>query len=169
MKRGSIAIILFILVALGQETYTITFDDIGIGTTHISPLSIVEKKTYFVLERTGIARVTIRLFYRGNIVVTLKINNTSKRIQREGTMEVYMRGNNTLQIEIVNTGLNDAVIYGNSTITIDFSCLRTRKKNATPELQLALLLSVVIPPILIAIVRRYIRGRESRGEEIVVV
>jgi len=148
-----VAIFMLLVAVLGQDMRVLTLSDMGIGDIHVDPLDTEVRTSYFPSSKTGIATINITIYSEGSIMVIVTINNASKRVDNGGALKVRIERNNTFTIKVINVGLKKAIVYGNSTIAVTFTSQEKTQRNIS-GFGLAFILSIVIPPVIIILVRR---------------
>lgn len=147
------------------------FYEIGLGDIRVGGLEHVERNATFQSQITGRVMLNITLYRKGSLTIKIAINNVSFSIVRTKTVLVVLHHTNMIKINVVNTGLDEGVIYGNSTITIISDQNQVSiTQNEFAELARTLFLpSIIIPPILLALYSRKTRVSEEEVDEAIII
>ena len=143
--RGLI-ILSIVLLTLGAPN-RITFDDIGIGSVTIEPLSTFQFSTIIKVNISGRIIINLAIHGFGNLQIAIKFDDTSISLSPNSNKSITMDTNGTLRFELraVNYGLSEAKIFGNSTITIS----KAIQEGSVEISVIPFLLSIILPLIVL--------------------
>ena len=173
-----IALLLTFLTFQAPSSLTFTFEDLGIDTLYLSPLNVTSLTRTFNSPISGYANVTIMIYASMNNTYTfvrIEINGRSTRITlkngvaSESLNLIINNDSNKVWMQFTNIGAEPAIVYSNSTITVQFY----ETSNGSPEQltgQNQLIRNMWASALVVAyaapfIVTYVIRRREKRAEE----
>lgn len=156
-------IILSIVLLTLSAPNRITFDDIGIGSITIEPLSTFQFSTTIKVNISGRIIINLAIHGFGNLQITIKFDDTSINLSPNSNKSITMDTNGTLRFELraVNYGLSEAKIFGNSTITIS----KAIQEGSVEISAIPFLLSIILPLIVLYVYEKK-KKLQLSGEDV---
>ena len=161
-------LIILSVALLILSSSNMTFYDIGLGDITVKPLSTFSFSTTIQINISG--RITISLIVRGigDLKIVAKFDQISVTLSLNIRKNITIDTNGTLffELRVINYGLSEAKIFGNSTITI----FEATQKNNIETSILPFLFSIILPLIILYIYERRKQFQISEEiEEVIVI
>ena len=172
MNKEILIVALLLVSLLDNTSVSWSFTEIGLGDIRVGPLEHVQKNASFSSQITGQATLNITLYKKGSLTIKITINNITFSISKTRMISVFLNPMNTINIDIINTLLEEGVVYGNSTITI----ISTTTKNSVAKAdtivewsRVLFIFSIAIPPIILALVPKETEKTAEEFDEATII